>query len=100
MQLKGSARKYLRGLAHDLKPVVHIGKGGLTEATKHAVEDALANAEVIKVKLLGADRDERASLAAAIDAAVGTTCVGLIGGIAILYRQHPDPDKRRITVPS
>lgn len=100
MQLKGSARKYLRGLAHDLRPVVHIGKEGLTSAAQNAIEEAFANTELIKVKLLGSDRHERSSLAAAIDAAVGSTCVGTIGHVAILYRQHVEPDKRRITLPA
>jgi RNA-binding protein len=99
MQLKGSARKYLRGLAHNLTPVVHLGKEGLSEATVRAIQEAFANAELIKVKLLGTDRHERADLAAAIDAAVASTCVGLIGQMAILYRQHPEEDKRRISLP-
>ena len=99
MQLKGSARKYLRGLAHDLRPVVHIGKEGLSAASVRGLEEAFANTELIKVKLLGVDRHERAALAAAIDAAVGSTCVGTIGQMAILYRQHPDPDRRRIRLP-
>ena len=99
MQLKGSARKFLRGLAHSLKPVVHIGKEGLSEATVRAIQDAFANAELIKVKLLGSDRQERAALATAIDEAVGSTCVGTIGQMAILYREHPDADRRRIKLP-
>jgi RNA-binding protein len=79
--------------------VVHLGKEGLSEATARAIQEAFANAELIKVKLLGADRHERVKLAAAIDAAVGSTCVGLIGQMAILYRQHPDEDRRRILIP-
>ena len=100
MQLKGSARKYLRGLAHDLRPAVHIGKEGLGEATLRSVEEAFANTELVKVKLLGADRHERAELARAIEEKVGCTCVGQIGQMAIFYRQHPDPDRRRIALPS
>ena len=30
-ELKGSQRKYLRGLAHSYKPLVQIGKEGLSE---------------------------------------------------------------------
>ena len=48
--LNGSQRKFLRGLAHKLKPVVIIGQKGFGEAVIHAVEDALNAHELIKVK--------------------------------------------------
>jgi RNA-binding protein len=99
MTLKGSARTYLRGLAHNLSPVVWIGKEGLTDAVTQSVVDAFSSAELVKVKLLGADREERRTLAAAVEIAAGCECVGTIGGIAILYRMHPDPEKRRIKIP-
>jgi RNA-binding protein len=100
MTLKGSARKFIRGLAHNLSPVVWIGKEGLTAATTQAVVDAFSSAEVIKVKLLGTDREERRALAAAIESAVGCECVGTIGQMAILYREHPEPEKRRVKLPA
>ena len=36
--LKGSQRKYLRGLAHHLKPVAYVGKAGLTKAVIDALK--------------------------------------------------------------
>ena len=56
--LKGSDRKYLRGLAHTLTPVVRIGNAGLTDRVVEATEQALDAHELIKVKI-AADRDER-----------------------------------------
>jgi RNA-binding protein len=97
--LSGRQRKYLRGLAHALDPVVHVGRAGLTPTVLAAVERALEDHELIKVKI-AADRDERARMAAVIEAGCAGEIAGLIGRIAIVYRPHPDPDKRRIVVPN
>ena len=97
-KLTGSQRKFLRGTAHGYQPMVHIGKEGLTDNVIGAIGDAIAAHELIKVKI-AADRDEREALVPIIETRVECECVGTIGRIAILYRQHPDPEKRKITVP-
>jgi RNA-binding protein len=96
--LKGSQRKYLRGAAHSYKPQVQIGKEGLTENVLGAIDTALEAHELIKVKI-AADRDEREQFVPVIEERVNCECVGTVGRIAILYRENPDPEKRKITVP-
>jgi|CXWL01.1.fsa_nt_gi RNA-binding protein len=93
--LRGAQRRYLRGLAHDLDPVVHVGQKGLTPQVAAEVDRALEIHELIKVRLPG-DRDERAALADALAAATAAERVGLVGGVLILYRRQPDPEKRQI----
>ncbi len=93
--MKGSQRKHLRGLAHDLRPAVQVGKGGLTDAVMTAISAALDDHELIKVKIT-AERDERQQAATAIEQRLDCECVGQIGRMAILYRQHPDPEQRKI----
>lgn len=97
-ELRGTGRKYLRGLAHGLRPVVQIGKEGLTAAILAAIRDALSNTELIKVRVV-ADKDEKRGIAQSIDLAAGTTCVGIVGHILILYREHPDAGRRTIRIP-
>jgi RNA-binding protein len=97
-KLSGAQRKHLRGVAHGYKPLVQIGKEGLTENVLGAIEDAIAAHELIKVKMT-AERDERDQLILAIEGRLGCECVGVIGRIAILYRENPDPEKRKITFP-
>jgi len=96
--LKGSQRTYLRGLAHSLRPVVQVGKNGITPEVIRAVDEALEKHELIKVKFVDFKEARRALTQ---ELGERTTCesVGLIGNIAILYREQPDPDKRRITLP-
>ena len=96
--LKGSTRKYLRGLAHHLHPVVIIGKMGITEALLNKVDKALESHELIKVKF-GDYKEKKKSLAEEISRRTRSEIVGMIGHIAILYRQHPDEEKRKIEIP-
>jgi RNA-binding protein len=96
--LSAAQRKHLRGLAHSLAPAVQIGKQGLTETVVRSLDEALAARELIKVKFVAA-KEEKLEITAEIDARLGSTCVGTIGHLAILYREHPDPEKRRIRLP-
>ena len=98
-ELKGSQRKYLRGVAHGYKPVVQIGKEGLSESVVRAIDAALEAHELIKLKI-AAQRDEREQLVPLIEARLICECVGTVGQMAILYREHPDPEKRKIAVPA
>ncbi|MBP7149537.1 MAG: ribosome assembly RNA-binding protein YhbY [Acidobacteria bacterium] len=98
MALLGSQRSYLRGLAHELRPVVQIGKEGLTEAVVESIRQALSTRELIKVQFVGSREDKR-PIAELIDGQLGTECVGIIGHVAVFYREHPDPEKRAIRLP-
>ena len=95
--LSGKQRKYLRGIAHGLSPVVLIGAKGLTAEQVRALDDALLTHELIKVKFLE-HKDEKKELAAAMASATGAEVAGIIGNIAILYRSHPDSVRRRIVI--
>lgn len=97
-ELKGSQRKYLRGVAHGFKPLVQIGKEGLSDGVMQAVDTALEAHELIKVKI-AADREEREQFVPALEERASCECVGTIGRMAILYREHPDPEKRKISLP-
>ena len=97
-ELKGSQRKYLRGAAHSYKPLVQIGKEGLSENVLGAIDTALEAHELIKVKI-AAERDQREQFVPVIEERLNCECVGTVGRMAILYREHPDPENRKITVP-
>lgn len=97
-ELKGSQRKYLRGVAHGYKPLVQIGKEGLSESVVRAIDATLERRELIKVKI-ATERDEREQFVPIIEARVNCECVGTVGRMAIFYREHPDPEKRKIAVP-
>jgi len=93
--LQGFERKYLRGLAHSLKPIVYVGKNGVTDTVVDAANDALEAHELIKVKFVDL-KDYKRELTDDLAARANCQCAGLIGNVAILYRQQSDPEKRTI----
>ena len=77
-----------------MEPVVHIGQGGLSEGVVRAVEQALLDHELIKVRL-HEPADKKAE-AEALAVATGSALCGLVGHTVILYRPHPDKPQIRI----
>ena len=97
-QLKGSQRKYLRSQAHHLKPLVLIGRNGINKQVMGSVDLALKDHELIKVKF-GEFKDAKKEISAEIAQATKSELIGIIGNIAIFYRQHAEPEKRKIKIP-
>ena len=79
-------KKALRKKSHSLKPVVMIGQRGLTDTVLAEVDIALNSHELIKVRIRGADKDERTEQCAQIEHQLNAVVVHQIGGIAVLYR--------------
>ena len=85
--LTSKQRKFLRGLAHPLRPVLHVGQSGLTGAVVAAVGRALLDHELIKVRFL--DPEDKRTMAELLAEETGSALCGLVGHTAILYRAHP-----------
>jgi len=93
--MNSSTRNYLRKLAHDLNPVVMVGKNGINASVEEAVNQALISHELIKIKFIdfkSSKKDLTTQLAEKVEADL----ISLIGNIAILFRQNRDPDDRKI----
>ena len=99
--LKGFEKKYLRGLAHDLRPLVLIGKEGITDGIVRATDEGLSRHELIKIKFIDfKEKDQKETLAGELVDKTGSAQIGMIGHTAILYRPQTDPAKRRIQLPA
>jgi RNA-binding protein len=97
-QLSEKQRRHLRGLAHELKPVIRLGNAGLTDGVAAETARALQDHELIKVKGTGGgDRGARDALFAELAARTGSALIHRIGNVAVLYR--PDPKLPRILIP-
>lgn len=95
-ELKVEQRKYLKALAHSMKPVVMIGAQGLTEAVIRETGVALAAHELIKVRVLGDDRAAREAWFAELCAATDAAPVQHIGKLLLLYKPA---EKAKIKLP-
>lgn len=99
-ELNGFQKKHLRGLAHALQPVVYVGQKGVTAAVVDSLEAALSKHELVKVKFVeNKEKDTKRMVSAELEKRTGSCLAGLIGHVAILFRSHPDPDKRKIHLP-
>jgi len=96
MILSIQQRKYLKGLAHDRKPLVTIGQNGLTEAVIAELEQTLAHHELIKIKLPAGDKAIRVEMLEIICKKLKASMVNLIGRTGVIFRQA---EKSRITLP-
>jgi len=93
MSLAPSQKRYLRGLAHALKPVIMLGNKGLTGSLITEFSQALEHHELIKVKLAGDDRDTRAVQVAELAKAGNAELVQTIGKVACFYRRNDEAPK-------
>ena len=97
MALSNSQVRFLRGLAHDLKPVVMVGAKGVTPALVAELEIALDHHELVKLRIDAEDRDARDAAALDLAKRVGAERVQRIGHTLTLYRKNRE--NPRITLP-
>ena len=93
MSLTSGQKRYLRGLSHALSPVILLGNKGVTPAVIGEFALALDRHELVKVKLSGADKDERAGQIEALATASGADSVQSIGKVATFYRRSAEEPK-------
>ena len=80
-------RKRLRRIGHALNPVVMLGNNGLSESVIEETQRALNDHELIKVKVLGEDREARAAMIEALAEAAQAQTVQKIGKIVLLFKK-------------
>ena len=97
MEITDKQKKYLRGLAHDLKPIVSIGAKGVSASLIAELNQNLDHHELLKVKLNVGDREARNAAIGDIVKRSAAQLVGQIGNVAILYR--PRREKPVIVLP-
>ena len=99
-ELTSFQAKYLRGLAHAFKPVVFVGQKGVTDALVKSAGEAFRRHELIKVKFIDfKEKDQKLEMAAVLEKKTGSRMAGMVGHVAIFYRPHSDPAKRKIVLP-
>ena len=93
--LNSKERRQLRALAHTLRPVVTVAGKGLSDSVLQEVDRALADHELIKVKITVGDRTQRETIIGALCERSGALLVQRIGNIATLMRPNPAADPKK-----
>ena len=94
MSLSHSRKKQFRSIGHQLKPVVIIAQNGLTDNVVREIDRALADHELIKLKVLVADRSNRRALISSLCRRLSAHSVQTVGHMALLYRAATNPDPK------
>lgn len=90
MALTSKQRKYLKGLAHALEPVVRVGQRGVTATVVEETKKSLFAHELIKVRIDSDEPATRRTLAEVLAEAAAAEIAGTIGKLAILYRAREE----------
>ncbi|MBT2970553.1 MAG: ribosome assembly RNA-binding protein YhbY [Candidatus Thiodiazotropha sp. (ex Ctena orbiculata)] len=98
MPLTNAQIRALKKIAHTLKPVVIVGQHGLSENVLNEIDSSLDSHELIKVKLAGADKEDRKELSNEIIQQLSAELVQIIGRVAIFYRPNPKKKKNRVII--
>ncbi len=93
IELTQAQRRELRARAHHLNPVVTIADNGLAPAVIAEIERSLQAHELIKVRVQGAERDQREALMAQLCTTLGAAAVQHIGNILVVWRERRAEEK-------
>ena len=93
MEFTNNQRKYLKAIAHGLRPVIMIGDKGLTDAVRAETDLAASHHELIKVKFAVGDRELRDQMIDDLASPLNLSLVQRIGNIAVFYRPRPSSYK-------
>jgi RNA-binding protein len=96
-ELDGRQRRHLRALAHHQKAIVQIGDQGVTPGVIKAVDAALTQHELVKVRVAGDAPAKPLEIGPELAEKTRSALAQTIGRTLLLYRPHPK--KPRIVLP-
>lgn len=86
--------KTLRGVGHQLEPIVIIGNHGLTENVITEIMRALHDHELIKIKIPAGSATERLACANDVATATDSQIIHRIGRMVLLLKNNPKPNSK------
>lgn len=88
-------RQTLKARAHTLRPMVQLGSAGLTENVLREIDRALADHQLIKVRVATDDRQQRMQIFDAIADKTSAAKVQSVGKLIVLFRPAPESEERQ-----
>ena len=88
-------KKRLRSQSQAIKPLIQIGKNGVTENTINNIDTKLEDHELVKIKYIN-HKTEKQPLTQRIAEETHSEIVDTIGNTATLFRRSRNPEKRVI----
>ena len=97
MEMNEKQKRYLRSLAVNIKPIVQIGKSGLSNEILTSIRNAADARELIKVNILQNSDEVATDVAEAIEE-MGLDVVQIIGRNLIVFKVSDRKENRKISV--
>ena len=97
MKLSEPQKKFLRGLGHQLKPIIMVGDAGLSDSLMKEFESTIEHHELIKVRVRTGDRETRDTMISDLCKKGAAELVARIGNVALIYRRNDE--KPQIPLP-
>jgi len=94
MELDNATIKRLKGIGHELKPVVMLGNNGITPAITEEIDRALTDHELIKVKLPAGSKHDRDLVSTELATTAKAQVIHSIGRMALLLRKNPNANPK------
>ena len=88
--LTGKQRRHLRALGHGLRPLVQVGKGGIDDGLIAALDRALGDHELVKVKIGENATLDRQEAADQLASQTLSEVAQVLGNMVLLYRRRPE----------
>ena len=88
--MTGKQRAALRAQANPLDTILHVGKGGVTDAVATQAEGALRTRELIKGRVLETAPESAKDVCAALCERTGAEPIQVVGRVFVLYRYNPE----------
>ncbi len=82
--------KFLKSLAHELKPIIIIGTNGATESLIKELESSLNHHELLKIKIANSDRDARKAIINNLELQTKSILIQSIGKTFVLFKQNKE----------
>lgn len=86
--LSNPQKKFLKGIAHNLNPMIIIGGNGVTDSLMAELETTLEHHELLKIKIAIGERDDRKKIVDYIIENTGALLVQTIGKTCVIFRQR------------
>lgn len=98
--LKGKERKYLKAMANSLRPIIQIGKEGVSEQFLAQLDNMFNDHELIKISVLNNNELDTKETANEICDIMKSDFISAIGSKIVVYRESRTKDREdRIKIP-
>ena len=97
--LTGAQKTYLRGQGQKIDATLKVGHAGLTDGFFIEFANQIRSAELIKVRFVGIERDQRAAMGEEIAKRGKAALISAVGHTAVFYQENADMTRRSIVFP-